>query len=129
MTDPKRTTPDVTEGYAISFSPVRWHPYKPNSQQAKRGIKGRWQEMGEYGGWHNCEPPSRVYATPDLAKKLIEARQQIEAMKAKLSILADLASGFRDDALNSYHATDLTLQSESDELDQLLKAEGLLNAN
>jgi hypothetical protein len=33
--------------------PFKWKKYKPNSQQFKRGIKGRWQEMNEYGGWEN----------------------------------------------------------------------------
>lgn len=35
----------------------RFQPYKPNSQEAKRGVKGRWQEMNEYGGWENCSHP------------------------------------------------------------------------
>ena len=38
-------------------SVFRFLPYKPNSQQAKRGEKGRWQEMNEYGGWENCPHP------------------------------------------------------------------------
>ena len=38
-------------------SVFRFLPYKPNSQQAKRGEKGRWQEMNEYGGWENCNHP------------------------------------------------------------------------
>lgn len=35
---------------------VRYKLYKPQSQQFKRGIKGRWQEFNGYG-WDNCEPP------------------------------------------------------------------------
>jgi hypothetical protein len=41
----------VRESYLIPF---KWKPYKPNSQQFKRGIKGRWQQMNEYGGWDNA---------------------------------------------------------------------------
>ena len=33
----------------------RWNPYKPNSQQFKKGIKGRWQKLNEYGGWDNAK--------------------------------------------------------------------------
>lgn len=33
---------------------VKWIPYKPTSQQAKRGIKGRWMESNGYGGWRPC---------------------------------------------------------------------------
>ena len=33
----------------------RWLPYKPNSQQVKQGIQGRWQTPNEYGGWDNAE--------------------------------------------------------------------------
>lgn len=32
---------------------MRYQPYKSRSQQARMGIKGRWQEMNEYGGWEN----------------------------------------------------------------------------
>lgn len=34
----------------------RFKHYKPNSQQAKRGIKGRWQRWNGYG-WDNSEAP------------------------------------------------------------------------
>lgn len=33
--------------------PIRWRPYKPASQELKRGKMGRWQKMNEYGGWEN----------------------------------------------------------------------------
>lgn len=36
---------------------MRWNAYKPNSEQRKKGIKGRWQQLNAYGGWDNCEPP------------------------------------------------------------------------
>lgn len=36
---------------------LRWLPYKGSSQQRKRGIEGRWQELNEHGGWDNCAPP------------------------------------------------------------------------
>ena len=49
---------DGTPFYALVRVPMRWLPYKPNSEQWKRGIAGRWQEMGEYGGWENCRAPN-----------------------------------------------------------------------
>lgn len=35
--------------------PFKWKPYKPKSQQFKQGIRGRWQEMNDYGGWENSD--------------------------------------------------------------------------
>lgn len=50
-----RTAPmDGTEIYMRSLTPMRYKLYKPNSQEFKRGIKGRWQSMTDYGGWENC---------------------------------------------------------------------------
>ena len=34
--------------------PMRWVAYKPSSQQAKHGIKGRWQVCDDYG-WKNAD--------------------------------------------------------------------------
>lgn len=48
---------DGTTVYLRVIQPYRFLPYKPNSQQAKRGDKGRWQMMNEYGGWENCPHP------------------------------------------------------------------------
>lgn len=48
---------DGTPFYARHQSPFRFQPYKANSEQARRGIKGRWQTMNEYGGWDNCPEP------------------------------------------------------------------------
>lgn len=31
---------------------MRWAGYKPNSEQYRKGIKGRWQIANEYG-WEN----------------------------------------------------------------------------
>jgi hypothetical protein len=36
---------------------MRFLPYKPNSEQARRGIAGRWQAMNEFGAWQNCAAP------------------------------------------------------------------------
>lgn len=47
---------DGTVIYIRTTQPFRFMPYKPNSQQAKRGEKGRWQMMNEFGGWDNCHP-------------------------------------------------------------------------
>jgi hypothetical protein len=48
---------DGTPIYKRVIQPYRFLPYKPNSQQFKRGEKGRWQMMNEYGGWDNCPHP------------------------------------------------------------------------
>lgn len=33
---------------------IRYLPYKDASEQARLGIKGRWQRLNEYGGWENA---------------------------------------------------------------------------
>jgi hypothetical protein len=38
---------------AVYCVPVRWKAYSPKSEQFRMGIKGRWQQMTEYGGWEN----------------------------------------------------------------------------
>lgn len=48
---------DGTVIYRRVIQPYRFQPYKANSQQAKRGEKGRWQMMNEHGGWENCPHP------------------------------------------------------------------------
>ena len=50
QTDPPQ---DGSTFYARYLTPMRWKPYSPKSQEFKRGIKGRWQMMNEYGGWDN----------------------------------------------------------------------------
>ena len=49
--------------YAVKNFTMRFKEYKPSSQQAKRGIIGRWQEHDGYG-WTNCEPPEKYSTTP-----------------------------------------------------------------
>lgn len=49
---------DGTPFYALVRLPMRYLPYKPNSEQRRRGIKGRWQAMNDYGGWENCAAPN-----------------------------------------------------------------------
>lgn len=34
---------------------IKWKPYKPTSEQFRRGIKGRWVESNGYGGWRPCQ--------------------------------------------------------------------------
>jgi hypothetical protein len=34
---------------------IKWVPYKPSSEQRKRGIMGRWMESNGYGGWTPCK--------------------------------------------------------------------------
>lgn len=48
---------DGTIIYRRIIGTYRFQPYKKASQQYKSGIKGRWQEMNEYGGWENCPHP------------------------------------------------------------------------
>ena len=48
---------DGTVIYRRVWSAYRFQPYSPKSQEFKRGLKGRWQEMTEYGGWQNCNHP------------------------------------------------------------------------
>lgn len=43
--------------YGHTWQPYRWQPYKPTSEQFRRGVKGRWQAMNEYGGWDNAKVP------------------------------------------------------------------------
>lgn len=47
---------DGTPVYIRTIQPYRFLPYKPQSQQAKRGEKGRWQVMNDFGGWENSHP-------------------------------------------------------------------------
>jgi hypothetical protein len=46
---------DGTPFLARTEHPVRWRAYKPNSQQFRSGLKGRWQKMNSYGGWDNAD--------------------------------------------------------------------------
>ncbi|WP_433950823.1 hypothetical protein [Brevundimonas bullata] len=50
----------------------RFHPYSPRSEQFRRGIKGRWQKMTEYGGWENSPAPSIATPPAPEAEKLRE---------------------------------------------------------
>lgn len=55
-----RTDKPPEDGTAIQMRTIqllRFKPYKPTSQQARAGLKGRWQQMNEYGGWDNCPHP------------------------------------------------------------------------
>lgn len=46
-------------------STYRWHPYKPLSNEFKRGTRGRWQQPNEYGGWFNCNMPTGPWRASD----------------------------------------------------------------
>lgn len=48
---------DGTRVFMRTIQLLRFQPYKPASQQFKAGIKGRWQQMNEYGAWDNCPSP------------------------------------------------------------------------
>ncbi|WP_394662904.1 hypothetical protein [uncultured Sphingomonas sp.] len=42
--------------YARHHTAIKWTPYRPNSQEVKRGKMGRWQELRPFGiGWQNTE--------------------------------------------------------------------------
>ncbi len=41
----------------------RYNHYKPQSQQYKRGIKGRWQKFNGWG-WDNCDAPNQWKPQP-----------------------------------------------------------------
>ncbi len=49
---------DGTPFYALVRVPMRFQSYKKGSEQRRRGIKGRWQSMNDYGGWENCAEPN-----------------------------------------------------------------------
>lgn len=51
--------------YGFTWQPYRWKAYSPKSEQFRRGIKGRWQAMGEYGGWDNAPAPNE-WATEEM---------------------------------------------------------------
>lgn len=44
-------------------SVVRWNAYKPRSEQARRGLAGRWQEFDGYG-WRNCTNEPEEWLRP-----------------------------------------------------------------
>ncbi|MBV7408711.1 DUF1192 domain-containing protein [Maritimibacter sp. DP1N21-5] len=91
MSDPGQIhhEPEVKEGYATEFYPVRWLAYKPKSDQFRRGIKGRWQRMNEYGGWENLprgEPIGPIHPNPFDAD---EAADRITALEAEVARLRE----------------------------------------
>ena len=49
---------DGTYILAANIGTMRWTSYKTTSEQFRRGIKGRWQRAGEYGGWDNAGKPT-----------------------------------------------------------------------
>ncbi|WP_454760644.1 hypothetical protein [Caulobacter segnis] len=49
---------DGTPFYALVRVPMRYRRYKPGAPQLRQGIKGRWQQMNEFGGWENCAEPN-----------------------------------------------------------------------
>ena len=54
---PIATMPKTGEQvYLLTAMPVVFNRYKDGSEQKKRGIVGRWQKCGNYGGWENIEP-------------------------------------------------------------------------
>ena len=48
-TEPRDGTPIIARMPVT----VRWLPYKPGSVQYQNGLRGRWQEANEFGGWAN----------------------------------------------------------------------------
>lgn len=56
---------DGTPIDARAVSTFRYQPYKPNSDQRRKGILGRWQTIDEYGGWNNCAEPQGEWRPND----------------------------------------------------------------
>ena len=69
-----RPPKDGSTIYGHSWSPYRWLAYKPSSEQARRGVEGRWQTMNEFGGWENAAAPNE-WAT----QAQIEARAALSS--------------------------------------------------
>lgn len=61
--------------YGHTWSPYRWHSYSERSEQRRRGIKGRFQTMNDWGGWENAKPPAE-WAT----------KQQIDSLQAEARV-------------------------------------------
>lgn len=60
MTDYRPISEAPRDGSWINVRAVRTYRFKlysPKSPQFKKGQKGRWQAITEYGGWENCEEP------------------------------------------------------------------------
>lgn len=77
---------DGTIIYRRVWSVFRYQPYKPNTYQHKRGDKGRWQEMNEYGGWDNCNHPMGNewrYDSPNIEGKIMTDKKENIEMKYK----------------------------------------------
>ncbi len=58
--------------YGHSWGPYRWKAYSPKSEQARHGIKGRWQVMNDFGGWENAKAPAEW-----ASEATIEARRNV----------------------------------------------------
>lgn len=84
--DPSSTRSDVTwqsiesapkDGTPIdvrAVSTFRYQPYKPNSDQRRKGILGRWQTIDEYGGWNNCAEPQGEWRPNDGKNLMVGVR-------------------------------------------------------
>ena len=74
----------VPEGVIVAYARnhYRFHPYKPRSEQFRKGIKGRWQKMNEYGHWENSSPPSTITPPAPEAEKLRTALKWIAGCRA-----------------------------------------------
>lgn len=75
--------------------PMRYKLYKPVSNEFKRGIKGRWQKMNDYGAWENTdfepttwEQDNADITTTDRAEVLQKEAALLEVESAKLSALS-----------------------------------------
>lgn len=55
--------------YGHTWQPYRWKAYSPKSEQARRGIKGRWQAMNEYGGWDNAKAPDEWASEDEINRR------------------------------------------------------------
>lgn len=69
---PRDGTPLIV--ISIKTENMRYKPYLKGSPQQRRGIRGRWQVLNDYGGWMNCNEPDdaavfRVHPQHEEARK------------------------------------------------------------
>ena len=139
--------------YARHHTAIKWTPYRPNSQEVKRGKMGRWQELRPFGiGWQNTEvvpeagawvediinrpepatraaPPAMDREAVDLVAGPIWAEQEDDCFTAEIQtvggheVVATVHGGTRDEAERRQLAILSTLSA-----DAIRQGEGCLKA-
>ena len=88
--------------YARHHTAIKWTPYRPNSQEVKRGKMGRWQELRPFGiGWQNTEvvPEAGAWVEdiinrPELATRAAPPAMDREAVEKDVAFLREAARYF-----------------------------------